>query len=65
MAKEQKTETKNDYSAKNLEVLEGLDDEAVIRVATSDNDIHSYNITGYCDKVTGDDIENEICLLAE
>ena len=25
MAKEQKTETKNDYSAKNLEVLEGLD----------------------------------------
>lgn len=48
-----------------LEVLEGLDDEAVIRVATSDNDIYCYNITGYCDKVTGDDIENEICLLAE
>lgn len=48
-----------------LKALEGLNDEAVIRVATSDNDIYSYNITGYCDKVTGDAVENEIMLLAE
>lgn len=48
-----------------IKVLEGLDDSAVIRVSTSDNDIYCYNITGYCDKVTDDGVENEITLLAE
>ncbi len=48
-----------------LDVLEGLDDEAVIRVSTSDNDIYCYNITGYCDKVADDEVENEITLLAD
>ena len=48
-----------------IKVLEGLDDSAVIRVSTSDNDIHCYNITGYCDKVTDDGVENEITLLAD
>ena len=48
-----------------LKALEGLDDDAVIRVSTCDNDIYCYNIRGYCDKVTGDEVENEILLLAE
>jgi hypothetical protein len=48
-----------------IKMLEGLNDDAVIRVTTSDNDIYCYNITGYCDKVTDDGVENEITLVAE
>lgn len=48
-----------------IKILDGLDDSAVIRVSTSDNDIYCYNITGYCDKVTDNTLENEITLLAE
>lgn len=48
-----------------IKILDGLDDEAQIYISTSDNDIYCYNIRGYCDKVTGDEVENEILLLAE
>lgn len=47
-----------------IKILDGLDDESQIYISTSDNDDYCYNITGYCDKVTDDGVENEITLLA-
>ena len=48
-----------------IKILDGLDDDAQIYVCTSDNDDYCYYITGYCDKVADDGIENEITLLAK
>ena len=48
-----------------IKVLDGLDDSAQIYISTSDNDYYCYYITGYCDKVTDDGVENEITLLAK
>lgn len=48
-----------------IDALDGLDDDAVIRVSTIDNDVYDYNIKGWRDKVTGSEVENEITLVAE
>lgn len=48
-----------------IKILDGLDDDAQIYISTSDNDIYCYNITDYCDKVTDDEVKNEITLLAK
>jgi len=42
--------------------FEGLDDDAQVYVSTSDNDSYCYNVVSTGDKVTGDDVQNEITL---
>ena len=46
-----------------LKILEGLDDEAHITIEVPNEEIWTYNITGFCDKVTGDKLQNEITLI--
>ena len=46
-----------------IKILEGLDDNAHITVEFPNDDIWDYNITGFCDKVTGDKLQNEITLV--
>lgn len=49
-----------------LQALEGLDDDALIYVQTAplDESEQYYFIQGFTDKITGDDVENEITLQA-
>jgi hypothetical protein len=47
-----------------FKMLEGLDDNAVVRVSGLD-EICELNIIGYRDLVQGDDVENEITLVCD
>ena len=46
-----------------IKALEGLDDDAQIMIEIPNEEVWNYNITGFCDKVTGDKLQNEITLV--